>query len=1148
MSENTRVKCYYHSANMFFCEKTKVKNFCKMHKYLENKVDPNNLIFCFNCNCVLTNDMGQESLENLKCNKCIQINFCQGISQKNKMCTYKSLENDNYCELHQSYKKWKELTDSGIKICSNWIRGCWTSVFSDTNYCTDCVNKSQKEMDIKTTFIENAVKYNNETEDNKMCISCNHLFTNDKLLQNDQCTKCNKNSQKNVDNYVPKDLFEQKIYSYKDGAKKRNLLFTLTDNECLKIFSKKCYYCGFINQSHGIGIDRADNTKGYIKSNCVPCCTQCNIMKKDHDLITFTKICQHIATVNNKFDGNIDYNLFETASNPSFATYVKGAQERKLDFNLGLKDFTSLINSHCAYCNTSVKTELYNGAGGIDRKNNLIGYTKINSVSCCKTCNFLKHTQSDTDFIKKCAVISKYRNLNVSEDIEEILIDKLYDYLDGSIKKIRPNFMHTYDYYNSRVWTGSIEDVNKIKICLEFVDTKEQKDLWNYYRFTVSSLETFKTENFIGRTICILVKDLNTRKYLGIISLSSDVKNLKMRDEYIGWTSDNKFKDKMLNRIMNLSTCVSLQPFGFNFNGGKLLVKLAFSKEVMDKYFDKYDEELLGIITTGLYGKSIQYDRLKEIKFIGMTSGNSVYKISPDITKLCREYLLTYHNKITSNTSKLYVLSDALHKLHLPRELFMTDNPKGIYFGYTYENSPVILCGKNKKPKNPIDKSANEMFNEWYNRWAIQRYNNLINTNRLQQSEYNSPANRIKIFRQRQIEKLGLDVFKENVSQQNKKYYEENKEDIKMKKLEHYHNNKKITNNKYDDFIHLDNDINIKKPDLPNNISLYREDRYIYIQFNKVVDGVRFYYKHKIECMDIQKELNKLILCVNEKFPDLQVKNYTINNYNEWNSSKELINIITPEKAIKEINNNRIIEKHNSKKIIKNETINDDTKNFKLPTNITVIKSNEAYYLQFVKSIDGKKIKKMVKLTTNDFQLEYNNFIDTINDLYKDIVHFEKSTLYNIPKEYTEIVKKIQTEHIDNTGKTKPRMPQNFSICNVNDIDYIQFNKKIDDKRFQYKTKINSYDLTQEIDNFIDQLNDKYDLELIKSEYKIINTNGWKTTNKIVEHVDTEEKISNREKARKHLEKKKQELGENEFKNQKALYAKQYRANKEIQI
>ena len=74
-TQNT--KCSYHSHNMVFCEKLKVTNFCKMHKYLENKVDPNNLIFCFHCNCVITNDMSQESIESLKCNKCIQIKFCQ---------------------------------------------------------------------------------------------------------------------------------------------------------------------------------------------------------------------------------------------------------------------------------------------------------------------------------------------------------------------------------------------------------------------------------------------------------------------------------------------------------------------------------------------------------------------------------------------------------------------------------------------------------------------------------------------------------------------------------------------------------------------------------------------------------------------------------------------------------------------------------------------------------------------------------------------------------------------------------------------------------------------------------------------------------------------------------------------------------------
>lgn len=36
-----------------------------------------------------------------------------------------------------------------------------------------------------------------------------------------------------------------------------------------------CYYCGDIPT----GLDRVDNDKGYLQSNCVPCCKICNQMK-----------------------------------------------------------------------------------------------------------------------------------------------------------------------------------------------------------------------------------------------------------------------------------------------------------------------------------------------------------------------------------------------------------------------------------------------------------------------------------------------------------------------------------------------------------------------------------------------------------------------------------------------------------------------------------------------------------------------------------------------------------------------------------------------------------------------------------------------------------------------------------------------------
>jgi hypothetical protein len=123
---------------------------------------------------------------------------------------------------------------------------------------------------------------------------------------------------------------------------------------------------------------------------------------------------------------------------------------------------------------------------------------------------------------------------------------------------------------------------------------------------------------------------------------------------------------------MNMSTCVSLQPFGYNFNGGKLLATLAFSKEVLTYFQNKYNEPLLGITTTSLYGKSIQYDRLIHLKFVGYTKGNSVQSITPEITKLCNEYLKKECGLNYKLAKKFIILQKTFDKLNIPKEEILT--------------------------------------------------------------------------------------------------------------------------------------------------------------------------------------------------------------------------------------------------------------------------------------------------------------------------------------------------------------------------------------------------------------------------------------------------------------------------------------------
>ncbi len=83
------------------------------------------------------------------------------------------------------------------------------------------------------------------------------------------------------------------------------------------------------------------------------------------------------------------------------------AKKRGIDFNLSREESEILFSGDCYYCGQkpnrlSEKNRKMNGnplVNGIDRKDNNIGYTIENSVTCCKTCNYAKRNLSEKDFI-----------------------------------------------------------------------------------------------------------------------------------------------------------------------------------------------------------------------------------------------------------------------------------------------------------------------------------------------------------------------------------------------------------------------------------------------------------------------------------------------------------------------------------------------------------------------------------------------------------------------------------------------------------------------------------------------------------------------------------------------------------------------------
>lgn len=96
---------------------------------------------------------------------------------------------------------------------------------------------------------------------------------------------------------------------YKTDAKKRGLVWGITDIFFDELIGGYCYFCGVAPMTTRIarrmngdftynGIDRLDNTKGYIDGNVVTCCRICNRAKSDMTLHSFEEWINKIKTYN----------------------------------------------------------------------------------------------------------------------------------------------------------------------------------------------------------------------------------------------------------------------------------------------------------------------------------------------------------------------------------------------------------------------------------------------------------------------------------------------------------------------------------------------------------------------------------------------------------------------------------------------------------------------------------------------------------------------------------------------------------------------------------------------------------------------------------------------------------------------------------
>lgn len=85
--------------------------------------------------------------------------------------------------------------------------------------------------------------------------------------------------------------------SLKSRAKQKGLEFDIPYDKYLEIIQSKCYYDKEELPLAGCGLDRVDSSQGYILSNVVPCCKNCNQAKNDRTQEEFIKHC--LAVIQN---------------------------------------------------------------------------------------------------------------------------------------------------------------------------------------------------------------------------------------------------------------------------------------------------------------------------------------------------------------------------------------------------------------------------------------------------------------------------------------------------------------------------------------------------------------------------------------------------------------------------------------------------------------------------------------------------------------------------------------------------------------------------------------------------------------------------------------------------------------------------------
>ena len=309
------------------------------------------------------------------------------------------------------------------------------------------------------------------------------------------------------------------------------------------------------------------------------------------------------------------------------------------------------------------------------------------------------------------------------------------------ITAVENNVWMPTDLTDEALTLGEIQKMTpKIVLCKD----APQMKLWEIYKHITASSDYNRPPT---RNIFFLVVDDSqpNKPVLGIGCASGDMMAVRERDDFIGWTKEqrqgvkdangNVIKPAMTRHTANGTTIIPTQPFGYNFLGGKLIAALITSQVIRDEWKSKYGDVLTGLTTTSLFGREAgtMYDAVKQWKGLGKTTGRVPIAPRYDIWQRWKDFVAAAYthelngvtarddngkNPVTNEKTKELTLIFKAAGLRLGD--YEHGHKRGLYFSEVYENTKEFLCGKIGENELRLKPLFQETVEEIVNRWKKQ--------------------------------------------------------------------------------------------------------------------------------------------------------------------------------------------------------------------------------------------------------------------------------------------------------------------------------------------------------------------------------------------------------------------------------------------